>query len=112
MIRRARLHKTTTTATAATFTLYLFTSMPTLTNGDNGAFAIASAANLVGSIAIDMSSGAVAGSGSLMQFSAAAAIGVDVKAIDGVLYGLLVATGAYAPGSGETFTATLEISED
>jgi len=109
IIRRARLHKTTTTATVATFTLHLFSAAPTVTNGDNGAFAISSVASLLGSIAIDMSSGAVAGTGSLKQFSAATAIGVDFGSLDSTIYGLLVATGAYAPGSGETFTATLEV---
>lgn len=111
-IYRARLHKTTTTATAATFKLYLFSASPTVTNGDNGAFAISSAASLVGTITIDLSSGAVAGTASLMGFSAATAIHVDTSNSNFALYGLLEATGAYAPGSAEVFTVTLEAIGD
>lgn len=111
MIRRARMSKTTNTATAATFALHLFDAEPTVANGDNGALSVAS--NLdswLGKITIDMSSGAEAGASTVIsQVSAAAAIGVSKPTAAGEIYGLLEVTGAYAPGSAEVFTVTLEI---
>lgn len=114
-IARARFYKSTTTATAATFTLHLFRSEQTLTNGDNGAFAVASVADHVGSVAMDASSGGLAGTAGLAkQFAITGGITVDLAHEVGggnrLLYGYLVVGGAYAPGSAETFRVDLEIT--
>jgi hypothetical protein len=112
MIRRVRIFKSTTTTTAASFLLHLFTTAPTVANGDNGAFSLSAGigAGYLGSVALDMSSGAEAGSASgLADVSAAIAIGVNFPTSGASIYGLLEAVGAYAPGSSETFTITLEI---
>lgn len=110
-IRRARLYKSATSATAATFNLHLFTAAPVVTNGDNGAFAVDTAANYIGKIAIDMSSGGLAGTAYLFQASAAIAMGVQISDVGDFIYGLLEAGGTYTPGSGEAFKVTLEIED-
>lgn len=111
MVRRARITKTTNASTAATFTLHLFDNEPTVANGDNGALSVAT--NLdswLGTIALDMSSGAEAGGSTVIsQVSAAVAIGVSKPTAGGVVYGLLEAVGTYTPGSAEVFTLRLEI---
>jgi hypothetical protein len=112
MIRRVRIYKSTTTTTAASFTLHLFATAPTVANGDNGAFAVSAGigAGYLGSVALDMSSGAEAGSSTgLADVSATIAIGVSFPTSGASIYGLLEAVGAYAPGSNEVFTITLEI---
>lgn len=110
IIRAARLYKTNKTVTAASFKLHLFTAAPgTPTNGDNGAFGVASAADYLGAISLDMSSSGFAG-GTTGAFQRATASLIFVKpALTDKLYGLLEAIGTYTPASAETFTATLEI---
>lgn len=111
MVRRVRMHKTTNTTMAATFNLHLFDAPPTVTNGDNAAFAVASnLSSWLGKVAIDMTSGALAGaSAGCSHVSAAVAIGVCKPTGGGVVYGLLEVAGIYAPGSAEVFTVSLEI---
>ena len=111
MIRRARIYKSATSATAASFTLHLFDSAPTVANGDNGAFSVSANLNTwLGSIALDMSSGAEAGASvGLVDVSANVEIGVSKPAMSGVVYGLLEAVGTYTPASAESFTVWLEI---
>lgn len=108
-IRGARLFKDDETATNAIFTLHLFSVEPAVNNGDNGAFQPTTAANHLASLAIDMSSSAVASATDLnKQVSIDPAVGFDL--VKGKkIYGLLEAEAAYQPTSGEQFTVTLEI---
>lgn len=108
IVRRATLHKSTATATLASFTLHLFTVAPVVTNGDNGAFAVSTAENYVGTVAIDMATGALAGTNSLWKDSAAVAWPIRVPG-NGKLYGLLAASAGYTPASAEVFKVTLHI---
>lgn len=115
-IKGVRLYKSQNTTTAAIFDVFLFTGDPgTPTNGDNGAFGIASAVAALAKVSIDMSSGAIAGGTTgCFKRSADLNIGVDVANLSGVLYGLLSTgtSGTYTPASGETFTVTLEIDHE
>jgi hypothetical protein len=112
-VTRARLQKSGTSVTNASFTLCLFTVSPaTITYGDGGAFSVSGSAAYVGKIAItvaDVFTDGSAGSG-------APAIGSDLKFQCGgsstQLYGLLVASAAYTPVSAETFQITLEVGND
>ena len=109
-IRGARLYKSNKTVTAASFKLHLFGANPGVpTNGDNGALVVASAADYLGQIALDMSTAGFAGGTTGAFQRATAAINFNVPALNMKLYGLLEAVGAYTPASAETFTATLEI---
>lgn len=108
-VRGIRLFKDSETATAASFTIHLFTAAPVVSNGDNGAFAVTTTANYLGTAAIDMSSGALASATDLFKTSAALSWFFKLPTLTSKLYGLIEAEGAYAPASGETFIVTLEI---
>lgn len=95
-----RLRKSGSTATSATFALHIFTERPIVTNGDNGALAVSTEGSFLGTVACDLSIGAFAKGSDLP----------DTKA-DRRLFGLLEATAAYTPASGEVFTAWLEIGD-
>ena len=112
IIRGARINKSGTAVTAAIFDILLFTADPGVpTNGDNGAFGIASAANAFARITVDMAAGGIVGTAGVFDRSAEVCIGVSQNAPDGVIWGLLGAGtgGTYTPASEETFKVTLEI---
>lgn len=111
ILRRVRIYKSTTTATAASFALNLFTSEPTVANGDNGVLSVsANVDSWIGRVAVDMSSTAEAGASTgLIQASANVEIGISLPNTGGTIYGLLEAVGTYTPASAESFTAWLEI---
>lgn len=113
-IQSVRLQKSNNTATNANFTLHLFTAAPTVTNGDNGAFAIDTALNHIGTVACDMTTGGVSGTAGLSKvFSITNGLMFDLTVgstpQNRKLYGLLVAAAAYTPASAEVFYATLGI---
>jgi hypothetical protein len=111
IIRRVRIYKSATATTAANFTLHLFTSAPTVANGDNAALSIsAGLTGWLGTVALDMSSGAEAGASvGLADVSGALEIGVCFPTVGASIYGLIEAAGTYTPANAETFTITLEI---
>lgn len=111
IIRSARLYKSDKTVTNATFTVFLFTADPgDPTNGDNGAFGVASAADFLDSFAIDIATGSLAGGTTgAAKNSAALAIPFFLPTLNSKLYALLRADAAYTPASAEVFTLTLDI---
>lgn len=111
-IARIRLYKSNPTATNASFVVHLFTAAPVVANGDNGALSISTAANHIGSIACDMTSGGLAGTVGLSEgYPIDSGITFDLTAVPSErrLYGLIEAAAGYTPASGETFSVTLEI---
>lgn len=117
-VQRVRVYTSNSAVTAANFNLHLYTQNPgTPTNGDNGAFAVASARYWLATVACDLSSGAevVTSVNKHKGFAVTGGIGFDIPAENpgagNALYGLLeTATSAtYTPASGETFEVTLEI---
>lgn len=109
-IRAARLYKSNKTVTAASFKLHLFADDPgDPTNGDNGAFGVASAGSYLGGIALDLSTAGFAGGTTGAIQRATSTILFVQPALTSMIYGLLEVLGTYTPASGETFTATLEI---
>ena len=109
-IRSVQLKKSTTGVTAPNFRLHLFTTSPTVTNGDNGAYASTSVGWFcdldVNMYTTDPFSDGNAGIGVPNNGSECAVL-PTVQTI----YGLLEARGAYAPGNAEVFTAILEVYE-
>jgi len=103
---KAILKKSTTTVTNATFVLHLFRDSPTVANGDNGAISVAASANYAGKLTIDASSTSPTITSGSTGFTVS---GTNLIATDpdGLLYGLLEATAAYAPGNAETFTVSI-----
>lgn len=114
-ITRAKLKKSGTTTTNASFRVHLYRDDPAaasgITNGDNGAF-LTKEANYLGAfdITVDRAfSDAAIGVGAPVLgpfISFAAAAGSQI------LYALIEARAAYTPASGETFTLALDIDQD
>jgi hypothetical protein len=110
IISRVRVAKSSTTATAASFRLHLFSVAPVPANGDNGAFGVSTAANYIGVVDLDMSSESFAGTAGLFKsFTITNGIGFKFPSLSSTIYGLLQAIGTYTPTSAETFDITLEI---
>jgi hypothetical protein len=105
---RARLTKSGTGVTNATFRLHLYqVAAPTVANGDNGAWSTNGAVNWLGNI--DVSSMLAFTDGATGTGAFAAGSEGFIKLASGVtVYGLLSALGTYTPASGEVFTVTLE----
>ncbi len=113
-ILRAGLYKSDGSDVAnASFNLHLFSEAPTLDNGDNGAYGVDDLQNFIGTIAIDLSSGAEAEADAgakkwadegniVFQCHSATNTGKE-------LYGFLEVLGAYTPASAETFEVTLDV---
>lgn len=108
-IHRVSVAKTSTTVTDAQFRLHLYTSSPTVANGDNGAIS-SSVSGYLGYIDIDGQAPAMTGGskayGVYVNNSVFAPllayVGVDYK-----LYGLLEARDTYTPTASETITVSL-----
>lgn len=99
-ITMARLVKSTATATLASFTLFLYQSLPTVTNGDNGAF-VSTGSNFLGTVTLDQTGSTFSGT------AVATSILTTPIPTSGSVYGLLKAAAGYTPASAEVFTVTL-----
>lgn len=109
MIRRMTFRKSGTSTSNAAFRVHVFTSAPTVTNGDNGALDIATgAASYIGNFSV----GAVRGMSDGVVGFGLPDIGADIAAVldsAGKLYCLVEALAPYTPASAETFTLTFEV---
>ncbi len=107
-IRRVNIRKQSLGVVTPNFRLHLFTTSPTVTNGDNGAYASTSVGWFcdmdVNMYTTDPFNDANAGIG-VPNNGAECAVVPTANTI----YGLLEARGAYVPQSGELFTVTLEV---
>lgn len=113
-ITGGQLRKSASTATAATFRLHLFEETKTVTNGDNGAIVVNSMAKYIGKLDFDLSGAGTFTSiiGGAIERQATAPLSplvVNRADNNGQIYGLVEATGAYAPASGETFDVSINI---
>jgi hypothetical protein len=108
-IYRASITMNSAVNTNAKFLLHLYGSSPTPTNGDGAAW-LTTSSNYQGNIAIDSTlqtfSDNLKGSGVYVN-TAVWAPWVVVSDSNYKLYGLLAATAAYVPTSGETVTVNL-----
>ena len=104
-IRRARLFSSSTNVTNAAYRLHLYTKKPTVTNGDNGAFA-AVRAGYIG--ALDVTIDQVFSDGSCGFALPAQGSELSFISEGNILYGLLEAKVARTPVALETFTVVLE----
>lgn len=113
MIRRARIRKTGTGVTNASFRVHLYRASPTPANGDNGAWSTNKAADYLGALdaTVDRAfTDGAAGNGLPVNGSE---ISFDLSATSGrTLYGLLEARSAYTPTSAEVFTVDIELLQD
>jgi hypothetical protein len=104
---RYRLFKSGTGVTNATFRLHLYEALPSVTNGDGGAWLSTMSAHWLGNM--DVTSMLAFSDGAAGTGSAPAGSEQYIRMVAGkVIYGLLAALGAYTPASAETFTVVLE----
>lgn len=106
---RGVLHKSTTQTASAIFRLHLFSASPSVSNGDNGAFSTTVATNYLG--CLEGTCFLVSASGTTAILSPVYGSTIPFAPADGTqnIFGLLEVRGAYAPGSAEVFTITLEV---
>lgn len=106
-LQRVSITKSNTTTTSATFRLHLYSSSPTVANGDNLSWS-STISNYLGDIDIDCSTRSFSNGGFGFGIFSASDFPVYL-AVDQTLkvYGLLEAKAAYSPTSNETFTVTL-----
>lgn len=105
MLRRARLRKSGTSITNASFRLHFYSTSPTPSNGDNGAWLTNQVANYVG--AIDITCDRVFTDGA--SGNGVPNIGSEMNFVADTYYCLIEARGAYTPGNAEVFTLELEV---
>lgn len=99
--------------TAAIYNVHIFRADPGVpTNGDNGAYSVASVRDLIATVACNMSSGSTVSSTDKMQrFALSTPAVFTAKDPGSALYGFISSgtSGTYTPLSGEIFEITLEI---
>lgn len=115
--RRFILRTSNATVTNKNYQLFLFSASPTVTNGDNGAFAVTAAdhGRLVGVFASTAALSTGGGSVNYFYCNDSAATSVNgwlESRLPGTFYGLLRANAAYTPTSAETFDLVMEGSLD
>jgi hypothetical protein len=112
VVLRARLFKSGTSAASAAFRIHLFSAAPTVSNGDNGVFSIATgAADYLGSL--DVNSMQAGADGCMGHGAPNIGSQIAVKLNSGqILYGLVEVRGAYTPGAQEVFIVVLEVLQD
>jgi hypothetical protein len=111
MIRRAKIRKSGTSITAASFRLHLYLTLPTPSNGDNGPWLTDDSANYIGSFDATMDRVFTDGASGIGVPSVGSEVNFAL-ASGQILYGLLEARDTYTPVSGETFTCVLEDLEN
>jgi len=111
MIRRARLRKTGTSTTNASFRLHLYSASPTPSNGDNGAWLTNLAASYIGSIDIICDKAFTDGASGNGVPSVGSEINFDLSS-GLIIYGLLEVRAAYTPANAEVFTLELEVLQN
>lgn len=108
MIRRARIRKSGTGTSNASFRLHLYSASPTVANGDNGAWSTNQGANYIGAIDIATSTAFTDGAAG----NGIPNIGNEINFTSDTIYGVLEARGAYTPANGETFVVSLELIQN
>lgn len=98
LIRRVRVKKSDEATATPTIRVWFFESSPTVTNGDNGAFA-ATLTSSIGYADVDVTN---AGSDDAVGWAT-----VDIPVVAATCYGLLQTLSGYTPTSGETYTVTI-----
>lgn len=111
-IRAAVVRKSDADTANATFDLHIFTTSPTVQNGDNDALVPDDKDTWIGSLSITVGQAFNDGAAGRGAPGAGQEINFACAAADTSLYGLLEATGAYSPAANEVFTIEIEIHQD
>lgn len=110
MVRRVRLHASNTSLTNASFRVHLYDRIPTISNGDNGAW-LTTITGYLGSFDITFDKAFADGAKGIGISGAGAEINFTAAPGDNSLYALIEARAAYTPTSAEVFTLALEIHQ-
>lgn len=111
LIRRVRINKTSTGVTGASFRVHFYTASPTCANGDNGAWSTSMSGYLG---FMDATVDKVFTNGASGQGATTSGLGTEIIFPEAsgqaapILYALVEARGAYAPGAQEVITVLLE----
>jgi hypothetical protein len=111
-VKRVYVSKSTETVANTSFRVHFWTASPTSTNGDNAALRSGTAASYIGYVAIGSFIGMASGSagwGGAVEGSEPMTISSGATTLS--LYALIEAKAAYAPGSEETFAASIEVEQ-
>jgi hypothetical protein len=118
LVRRARLKKSGTTTSLATFRLHLYGADPAassgIANGDNGVWST-NYSSYLGSLELDITSTPGRAFRDSSGVIGVPSVGseISVKLASGqTIYGLLEARAAYSPGNAEVFTVELELLQN
>lgn len=112
MLRRCKLHTSSTSTTSASFRLHLFRTAPaTITNGDNGAFSVSGVANYIGAFDVTVDRAFTDGAAGMGVPVVGTEMSIDLASGTSI-FGLLEARAAYTPTSAGTFTITLDNLQD
>jgi hypothetical protein len=106
-IQRVKLFKSGTSTTNASFRVHMFSSLPTVANGDGGALSMSNVAGYLGSVDISTSQAFTDGAAgfsdnTFRNISVCMTTGTDV-------YALIEARAAYTPANAEVFTVGFDI---
>lgn len=104
-LTRLRLAKSTAGLANASFRLHLYSVAPVPANGDNGAL-LTPLAGYIGAVDVVIDRGFSDGA------SGAAVASLLLSGATATIHGLIEARAAYVPGAGETFTASLELTQN
>jgi hypothetical protein len=111
IVRRVRIIKSDETDVAnASFRVHLYTSSPTVTNGDNSAW-LTTVSGWLGSLDVTVDKAFTTDAIGVGTFATGHGVGLvfDLSPITPTIYALLEARAAYGPASAETFAVALEI---
>lgn len=108
---RARLKKTNTSVTNASFRLHLYKDTPTVSNGDNGAW-LSNEQAYLGAMDITADKTFTDYSKGIGTPNNGTVIIATPTSGTQTIFGLLEARAAYTPTSAEVFSIVLEISQD
>lgn len=112
-IIKARLTKTGTTLPASGIRLHLYSTLPTVTNGDNGAFLSNQAATYLGCFEFGAAFFKAFSDGNSCNGITQTGYPITVDLPSGSdVYGLLESIGVTTSASSETYTVTLEVEQE
>lgn len=109
-IKQVSLAKTGTSVAAADFRIHLYGTAPTVTNGDNGAW-LSTRSDHIGFVDLTTMLAFSDGASSINAVGDGAGPACTLSPLETTIYGLIEVDAAYAPVSGETFTAGLVLEQ-
>lgn len=112
LIVRARLAKSSTSLTAASFRVHIYGVAPTSAAGDGAAYSTDQAVNHLGTFDVTMDQAFTDGAAGASAPGVGTSVVFAASAGSQDVYALIEARDAYTPASGEAFTLSLEVLQN